>query len=548
MKTIRKHVASRIARFEALEPRVALAGGPVDNDMVLVRTMQDASPVLRPGMFVEVRRDALYALDHAVATKAAVLMPAQEQGSVGFSGVVKRFRAYADMDAYPGIDRYLGEASVENGAAVIRFKDEVFSKYDKLVPMISFYAEMEDQFLNLGQQGFMIGVEAEYYSAEVLTGNEISQSRMQHMFDPVMHRVEPGRLDARLDATSPAAKVATEGSQITAASYKFTATGDSFILNDMRVRLADPSASVAVSSAILRDGPTFLAQVPFDEIQQDFHFSGFNTFVPENSTKSLSVNFVLALGVPGTPLNVKPVLSNFQAVDGSGDVAGTGAWAEGNDILVYQSFPTFTSSTSSSAPIVNGNLTSLYGVKVAASPSGDVALKQLAFSVNVMDTEGVATLENFKFFMGSVDATSMVSIKDGLGNDLETGQYGLSDIVYVTFATEMVVPAGYSSTLTLKATPQGFDPGDSVSTVLVGDKYPNGEAKYLAELSGIGIVVLGGPAIYPGNFIWSDLISHNHSSTPNSSSGDWNDGYLIHGLGQWQTLTVLGQTSQQGPG
>jgi len=303
------------------------------------------------------------------------------------------------------------------------------------------------------------------------------------------------------------------------------------------------AAQGVILSASLWDGSTRLAVQPFDSFHKWFYFTGLAVPIAANTSKVLTVT--LDLGIPYTDglivttgLNVKVAMTYLKAVNSQGLVSTQTGYQTGNDVYVFKSLPTFTTLNVPSGQGANlsaGATTSLYKLAVAADAKGPISLKQLEFLVAMT---GSGYLNNFRFFRGNTDITDWVNIQTSSGTSLEgdTAVTGNSNVIVVTFFPEEVVLPGQSYDYTLKATPHGFAPSNTVFTVLPGESFPflgisSSTGGYLAGTSNSSVIwlntlagqLLGGHA----NIIWSDESAPLHNDTVNSSSPDWFNGYLL---------------------
>lgn len=397
-----------------------------------------------------------------------------------------------------------------------------------------------------------------------------------------------GTLNAVVDGTTPLNTAVPGSQEIVAGKYKFTASNDSYTIQEARFTVHSNDGLV-ISSAVLKDGSTVLGTVPFDSTNNRFYFTGLNAMVAANTNKILTLDYVLVTpytdgtaATVSTGKNVAATLSYIKTLNGTGvsydagsgasntnssvTVAGsTSGTSSGNYVYVYKTLPTVTvgSVTGQGSALTSGSTTNLYNFTVGADAKGPVSLKQLKFTITINDinTGTIARLGSFKFFRGSTDLTQAgsVTILNSSGTDLtSTTSITTSGTAVVIFNTEEVIPAGSSYTYTLKATPVGFSTStsgaDSVTTSLPTDTTPNGSggtagndvAKYFLDAtSNTAIQTLNTTAAGAGtgaaaNFIWSDNSAKIHDYSAATSSSDWFDGYLINNL----PLDAIGVVAQ----
>ncbi len=382
-------------------------------------------------------------------------------------------------------------------------------------------------------------------------------------------------------ASTPQTGNVIGGQQILAGRYQFTAANDSFTVTEMKIKTIS-GASAAMNDAILKDGSTVLGTRPFDTqisaANDTAYFSGLSIAVPANTTKFVDVYLDLApaSATAGTDyINTQVTLDEVKYMNSQGGIkymnssgnsdtvaATNGLAKDANVQIVYHSLPTVTVPASFvGGSVVSGAQASIYQFTIAADPAGPVSWKQLGFPITVNNGSGTGTpaLNAFKFFRGSTDITSLVTIDDASGNAV-TGAASITKnagatTFYVTMAgsTEEVIPAGQSYTYTVKATCNAFSVvstagRDSVSVSLGSDtgttNYTGTQRHYiLASTTGGDLAELAnaynsGNAI-TSNFIWSDMAATGadansgavgHTATITASSADWLNGYLVQNL------------------
>lgn len=365
-----------------------------------------------------------------------------------------------------------------------------------------------------------------------------------------------GSITSAVDGSTPIASAVAGNQNVTAGKFKFTATNDSYTIQETKFTINDNNGDV-ISSASLRDGSTVLATVAYDSTNNWFNFTGMNIAIPSNTTKVLTLT--LSLAVPSadnstTGVNVKSSLAFFKAMNSQGVVSTDSTVRTANDLYVYKSIPTFTvgSVSGQGTNLSAGASTSLYKFNVAADAQGEIALKQLKFNLTVNDVNTpAASLSSFKLFRGSTDISTAVTIQTISGVSLMDTTSMSSGEIFVTFNNEEVIPAGTTYAYTLKALPSGFSVntsgGDSVTTGLLGDSSSSADSGlyYLSAASNSGVQTLYTAANHGGsdaaeNTIWSDNSATAHSYEYNSSSADWFNGYLINSL----PLDVIGIAAQ----
>ncbi len=391
-----------------------------------------------------------------------------------------------------------------------------------------------------------------------------------------------GSVTSAVDASTPLNQiVAGNQSAFTAAKFKVTAQNDSFTIKELRVTVASAAISAAVNNVSLWDGTTLLSTQPINQVTNtSAFFTGLAVAVPANTTKVLTVSLSLAtpytdyIGTPGTIIttgrNAKITMSYLKVANSQGVETTPTTSNAGNDVLVRKSIPTVTLLSlpaNQGAQLTSGSTTSLYHLQVAADAKGPIALKQFSFTVTPVDNGAASSplpsISAFKFFRGSTDITTSVTIQTAAGASLKgttsIQTNAVSKVVNVTFNTEEAIPAGGLYDYTLKGTPAGFQisttGNDSVSTALPSDAtafvgISSSDSAYLASAgpsdTAVALLALtsnqttaasGGTV----NFIWSDYSAQVHNyAQGTSNSADWFSGYEVLTL----PLDAVGITAQ----
>ncbi len=366
-----------------------------------------------------------------------------------------------------------------------------------------------------------------------------------------------GSWASALDAGTPLASSVAGGQTVTAAKYKLTASNDSYTVKEARFTVANAATSAVINSLTLSDG-TSSVTVPYDSTNSYFNITGMNMLVPANTSKTITATLNLATPYTNgttvtTGKNVALTMSYLKIADSQGTESTPSTSVGGNYVYVFKSIPTFTVGTigSQGANLAAGGTVNLYNFTVGADSKGPIALKQLKFAATVTDagTSTTPSLNTLKFFRGSDDITTSVTILNQYGQSLEsTGANvsGSATPIYVVFDTEEQIAAGTTSTFTLKATATGFAASstgnDSVSVSMSSDSTPAGVSAgaaharyYLDATSTTAIQTLNTSAAGAGTgtdavVIWSDNSAQSHDYTYTGSSSDWFNGYLIKNL------------------
>lgn len=369
-----------------------------------------------------------------------------------------------------------------------------------------------------------------------------------------------GAFTSATDGGTPLAQIIAGGQQVNTAKFKFTSANDSYSIKELRFKLANSvnsaaAASSAIVNGILKDGSTVLATMPYDSTNAYFNFTGLSVSVPANTNKVLTLVWDLSTGissdVTNSQENVKATLDYIKYADSQGaetpdDTPGAGNTEPGgSNLYVFKSIPILSKASVTKSTLHAGDVVNLYSWKMKADAKGEIAVRQMKFTLSWADGDlaAVPELESFKLLRGSEDISANVTIKDEDGNDLTTatGATSTSSTVIVKFTTEESIGANDENTYTLRCTAQGFQAranvtsDDSVSIYMASDDTVNGAGvKYILDASSITqLVTSAGGSAANANFIWSDASAVAHTSDQQGGTaptGDWSNGYLVKSL------------------
>jgi hypothetical protein len=200
---------------------------------------------------------------------------------------------------------------------------------------------------------------------------------------------------------------------------------------------------------------------------------------------------------------------------------------------IYKSVPTVSTVALSTNTVNNGTM-DLYKFKVAADAKGDIDLLKFTFKIATSNptTGGPITLKDITLVdvTDSAEATLNATTSgtyfyaDASSGIVEEYLYA-SGATWGTATTTRTVSAGNSRTFALRATIGGTGSGASVTCQLEGD------ALVPAAMTNAMMTFDNVNADINDDFIWSDISSSSHDTTPvGSSVADWMNGYLVSGL------------------
>ena len=371
-----------------------------------------------------------------------------------------------------------------------------------------------------------------------------------------------GSLTISVDGSSPLNRIVAGNQEVTAGVFKFQASNDSFTVTRVNVSVGSATIASAVSAVKLYDGATLVGTLGFTGDDADSgtgnmaSFTGLSWVIPSNTSKFLTVKLMLnqiGTGFGSSQQNAAVQLDEVRYQDSTGALTTHTTDYTANQMYVYKTVPTVAQVPLTTATLVNGVARDLYRVTLSASSQGNLAVRQVKFPVTWSDGGGAGDtllMNSWKVFQDGTEVTSVVTVQDQAGQDIETtGNFGESDTtVVVTWpgTSELVVPAGSSVTLTLRATPAGFNvtdastatAPDSFSIYMAGDSSHNGSSTFINVGTSVTSVMklftsaaAGDAGASNANLIWSDNSSSTHNAAAGtSSSGDWANGYKVLNL------------------
>ncbi|MDO8633281.1 MAG: hypothetical protein Q7K38_01920 [Candidatus Wildermuthbacteria bacterium] len=378
-----------------------------------------------------------------------------------------------------------------------------------------------------------------------------------------------GTFTVARDGTSPSNAVIAGNQTTTNAKLKFTAQNEQFTLTELFLKLAS-GASAAVDSAIIKDGSTVLATLPFgtnadsdsNSVADSVNFTGLSVIVPANSSKVLTVDLDLAdvstnFSTSGLALQLTVDEMTFlssagtKTTDATPGIGGTNP--TGNTQIAFKGYPYITSDNAGlSGTFSNLSTTDLYKWNVKATGSS-LAIKQFKFAVSFTDVNTQdLKVDQFTLFKGSLNITADVTMRETQGNSVESTTAAVSetsgvatDVLFIAWDDdkEDVIGVGETATYTLKGVPADFNSAsgskDSVAFTLVADNEESAGVvrKFIARDATLNTLELGATVgLTTGDvsdLIWSDVSSTAHDpdeTAAGSGSGDWHDGYLVEQL------------------
>lgn len=333
---------------------------------------------------------------------------------------------------------------------------------------------------------------------------------------------------------------------VTAANYEIRAANETYTVEEIAIKFLDANVIPAVGKVYLYDGDTVLKADGVD-IDSNGYATTTGLSLAVSGTKTITVK--LALNSVGTNaanpgLNASTTLDTVVARNTSGTISNICDNRQGNELIVYKTYPIVTYQSTTNTTITNNASQEIYKFKVAPSTAGSVGVKQIGLALSWQDLGTISgnnlQLDNWKLYRGATDISSLVSFYTEDGTDVSgntDATSAASTNVFISWKTTTEEQVSAENTYTVKATPANFDAGttsyDQVAITMSADTAAAGSRLYVGDNDGDFQWGLGSSATANGtefNFIWSDRSSTSHSATSGSSSADWASGYLIKNL------------------
>jgi hypothetical protein len=300
-------------------------------------------------------------------------------------------------------------------------------------------------------------------------------------------------------------KLVVGGTEQKVASYKFTATNDSFTVTDIAVNFAGANAASAINYVVLKNSSGTVLNVGGTPLNgTEATSSGLAIAVPANGDASVDVYVNLntvGAGAATTTADVKATLDTFKYQASTG-VQGTDANdRNANDIYVVRTLPTIANVSLPSTTLAAGTQT-ISRVKISADAAAPISWKKLTFTVAKQN----ATL----------GSTSTMQLTDSANNVIAGTFATTSGDATITFVATTEQSIGSSETYNLKVSVGGIIAGyNYITTNIAAPSSTVATPNTYATIAG-----------GTGSFIWSDKSALSHSE----STADWLNDFKVLGL------------------
>ncbi len=321
-----------------------------------------------------------------------------------------------------------------------------------------------------------------------------------------------GVLTGTVDSSTPISALLVGNSMPKVASFKFTASNDSFTITELAVTAKSVADASAVTELVFKDGATEIRRVSYNGAVATA--TGLSVVAQFNATKVIDVYANLGsigTGFVDTGANVGITLTSFKAQNSNGVNTTHSVSLASNDFYAHKTKPTLTNVALPTSVLSSGTVT-IAKVNVTADAGGTLAWRKIVWNV-ATSSPGTFTVGSPAVYDAANESTPLANVTTSI--DPSTG------VITVTSTVDQEVSG--SKTYVLKATIGGsVQTGASVSTSIAG-----------------GVTSHSVPTTYAGaasnsSFVWSDESVVGHSDT----TTDWMDNYLVKNLPtDSQTLT-----------
>jgi hypothetical protein len=312
--------------------------------------------------------------------------------------------------------------------------------------------------------------------------------------------IAQGSLEAAVDASSPISSLVVANSMPKVASYKFTASNDSYTITELTAKVASANDAAAIMELVFKDGATELARAPFSGIYATA--TGLSVGIPSNSNKVIDVYANLGsigTGFANSGANVGITLTEYRAQNSGGGESSYGVNLAGNHMYVYKTKPTITNAALPTT-VLSGGTQTIYKFTVSADAGGTVVWRKIA--LNIATSGSAFTVTGWTLYDSANESTALANV-----SSVNTGSI-------VTFTSTADQEVSGSKAYVVKAVVTGVATG-AISTNITS--------------SGFGFTAPANAATVQSTdatFVWSDESITTHSDT----TADWNNDYLVKNL------------------
>lgn len=326
-------------------------------------------------------------------------------------------------------------------------------------------------------------------------------------------------------------KLVIGGTTQKVASFKFTATNDTFKITEIAIKVASNNAAGAIGSISLRDGSTILADgLALSGLVASS--TGLSLSVAPSASKTVDVYYTLntvATGFATTTANVVTTLEGFRSESSVGTQAEDATdRASDNNIYVVKTRPTIAKAMTDGTLVAGAGKT-LTKVAVTADAAGPLAWKKVVFNVDKTSAITIGATSTLKLYEDNIEVAGVFATTTGnLLGGLDALGTATSDTISFVATNAQTIGAGSTKTYELRGTVGGIASGNNFLSISIP------ALATTVATPNIYSTVGGAAGTQTPSFVWSDQSVDNSSE----STADWLDDFLIGVPTQSTTLSV----------
>jgi hypothetical protein len=324
-----------------------------------------------------------------------------------------------------------------------------------------------------------------------------------------------------------ASSTVVAGNLVKAGSFKFTATGDTYVISEL-TGSTSLTAAGNVSAVVYKVNGSSIngngtAIDTSDGTNAIATTTGLNIVVPANSSAGVVVDAYLQLATIGTPggatssTNVKFQLLGYEQMSSTGVITKVGGSPlSGNDQYAYASVPTITPVDSSLGVLGNGTGVTIARFSISADAAGEIDWNKIIISITKPGTVGLGSNSSDKWSFEDDNGVQIAATIASSTNLASTTASITSGDVRITLTNPQTIPAGTSKIYRLNTKIDGVGTTETVTTAIA-----KGTAGHIQSTT--ATLAADTDA---ATFVWSDNSYSPHTVT----SPDWNNDVLVRNI------------------
>lgn len=324
--------------------------------------------------------------------------------------------------------------------------------------------------------------------------------------------VGTGTLTTAVDASSPVVANVVGNSEPKVASFKYTASNDSFTVNEIGVTVGANGAT-AISELVFKDGGTELKRVAMNGTAATA--TGLTLAVPYNGTKVVDVYAKLGaigIGYATTSANVLTTLSSTKYMNSNGSTLWENTTGRaGTAQYVFKTKPTITNVALPTTVLTTGTVT-VAKFTITADAGGTLAWRKLILTISSSTPTNTFQVTGYNIYDAANEATALANVTP---TDPTSGTTAI-------FVSSVDQEISGSKTYVVKATIAGSGVQTGAS---LGHKIATGQTAVVAP----DIYATAAGASPTATFVWSDE-SGSWNTAHSGATADWMGDWLVKNL------------------